>query len=108
MPGSKKLTDKDAAVYAISVAAQMASMEIQNLRVYERHGLVSPDRTPGGTRLYSADDVTRLVRIGELLAEGLNLAGIARVLELEAAVDSLRATNARLRDAEVAYVDERP
>jgi DNA-binding transcriptional MerR regulator len=91
------MADKDAAVYAISVAAHMASMEIQNLRVYERHGLVSPDRTPGGTRLYSADDVTRLVRIGELLAEGLNLAGIARVLELEAAVDRLRATNARLR-----------
>ena len=48
---------RSTAVYAISVAAGMASMEIQNLRVYERHGLVSPDRTPGGTRLYSADDV---------------------------------------------------
>ena len=100
--GENELTDrelagKDAGVFAISVAARMASMEIQNLRVYERHGLVSPGRTPGGTRLYSADDVTRLVRIGELLAEGLNLAGIARVLELEAAVDSLRNTNARLR-----------
>ncbi len=91
------MADKDAAVYAISVAAGMASMEIQNLRVYERHGLVSPDRTPGGTRLYSAEDVTRLVRIGELLAEGLNLAGIARVLDLEASVDRLKATNARLR-----------
>jgi hypothetical protein len=64
------LADKDA-VYAISVAARMASMEIQNLRVYERHGLVSPARTAGGTRLYSADDVTRLIRIGELLAGGL-------------------------------------
>lgn len=73
-------------------------MEIQNLRVYERHGLVSPSRTPGGTRLYSAEDVTRLVRIGELLADGLNLAGIARVLELEDSVARLRATNARLRD----------
>jgi MerR family transcriptional regulator/heat shock protein HspR len=91
------LADDDAAVYAISVAAGMASMEIQNLRVYERHGLVSPDRTPGGTRLYSAEDVTRLVRIGELLADGLNLAGIARVLELEESVARLRATNARLR-----------
>jgi MerR family transcriptional regulator/heat shock protein HspR len=89
--------DKEAAVYAISVAAEMASMEIQNLRVYDRHGLVFPDRTPGGTRIYSADDVTRLVRIGELLAEGLNLAGIARVLELEASVARLRAANARLR-----------
>jgi MerR family transcriptional regulator/heat shock protein HspR len=92
------LADKDAAVYAISVAAGMASMEIQNLRVYERHGLVSPDRTPGGTRLYSAEDVTRLVRIGELLAEGLNLAGIARVLELEESVARLRATNTQLRN----------
>ena len=89
--------DRGAAVYAISVAAQMASMEIQNLRVYERHGLVSPGRTAGGTRLYSADDVTRLIHIGDLLADGLNLAGIARVLELEAVVDSLRATNASLR-----------
>jgi MerR family transcriptional regulator, heat shock protein HspR len=72
-------------------------MEIQNLRVYERRGLVSPARTPGGTRLYSADDVTRLIRIGELLEEGLNLAGIARVLSLETSVDRLRATNAQLR-----------
>ena len=90
------MADKNAPVYAISVAAQMASMEIQNLRVYERRGLVSPARTPGGTRLYSTKDVTRLVRIGELLAEGLNLAGIAQVLELEASVARLRATNARL------------
>jgi MerR family transcriptional regulator/heat shock protein HspR len=92
------LARKDTAVYAISVAAGMASMEIHNLRVYERHGLVSPSRTSGGTRLYSAEDVTRLVRIGELLADGLNLAGIARVLELEDSVARLRATNARLRD----------
>ena len=91
------MADKDASVYAISVAARMASMEIQNLRVYERHGLVSPARTPGGTRLYSAEDVTRLIRIGELLDEGLNLAGIARVLNLEASVDRLRETNAQLR-----------
>ncbi len=91
------MSDKDSPVYAISVAARLASIEIQNLRVYERHGLVSPARTPGGTRLYSDDDVTRLVRIRELLADGLNLAGIARVLQLEASVDRLRAANARLR-----------
>jgi MerR family transcriptional regulator/heat shock protein HspR len=91
------LADRDEAVYAISVAARMASMEIQNLRVYERHGLVSPARTPGGTRVYSAEDVARLIRIGELLDEGLNLAGIARVLNLEASVDRLRQTNAQLR-----------
>jgi DNA-binding transcriptional MerR regulator len=84
-------------VFAISVAARMASMEIQNLRVYERRGLIEPDRTPGGTRLYSEADVARLVRIGELLAQGLNLAGIARVIELETQVARLRADNDRLR-----------
>ena len=78
-------------VYAISVAASMVSMEIQNLRVYERRGLLTPDRTDGGTRLYSPDDVDRLERIRELLADGLNLAGVARVLELEDEVDELRA-----------------
>ena len=88
---------RDQGVFAISVAARMASMEIQNLRVYERRGLVDPDRTAGGTRLYSHTDVARLVRIGELLADGLNLAGIARVLELEETVSRLRDENARLR-----------
>ena len=53
----------------------MVSMEIQNLRVYERRGLLAPDRTDGGTRLYSPDDVDRLERIRDLLADGLNLAG---------------------------------
>jgi MerR family transcriptional regulator/heat shock protein HspR len=78
-------------VYAISVAAAMVSMEIQNLRVYERRGLLTPDRTDGGTRLYSPDDVDRLGRIRDLLAEGLNLVGIARVLELEDEVSDLKA-----------------
>ena len=91
------MTADDEAVFAISVAARMASMEIQNLRVYERNGLVSPSRTPGGTRIYSADDVARLVTIGRLLADGLNLVGIARVIELEAEVTKLRAANTRLR-----------
>ena len=91
------MAGSDDGVYAISVAASMVSMEIQNLRVYERRGLVDPDRTPGGTRLYSEADVARLVRIGELLADGLNLAGVARVLDLEHAVARLRVENARLR-----------
>lgn len=91
------MTERDQGVFAISVAADMASMEIQNLRVYERRGLVSPDRTPGGTRLYSEQDVDRLVRIRELLGDGLNLAGIRKVLELETAVDVLSAENDRLR-----------
>ena len=84
-------------VFAISVAAEMVSMQIQNLRVYERRGLVDPDRTPGGTRLYSPDDIDRLHRIRELLADGLNLAGIAHVLRLEDRVRRLEAEVGRLR-----------
>jgi DNA-binding transcriptional MerR regulator len=84
-------------VFAISVAADMVAMEIQNLRVYERHGLIAPRRTAGGTRRYSSDDVDRLVRIRDLLAAGLNLAGVARVLVLEDEVARLRAEIAELR-----------
>ena len=92
------MTSSDHGVYAISVAASMVSMEIQNLRVYERRGLLTPDRTTGGTRLYSVDDVERLERIRDLLAEGLNLAGVARVLELEDEVAELRS---RLEEPDV-------
>lgn len=74
-------------------------MQIQNLRVYERRGLVDPARTSGGTRLYSRADVERLVRIRDLLADGLNLAGIARVLALEEDVRRLEVANERLRRA---------
>lgn len=84
-------------VFAISVAADMVSMEIQNLRVYERRGLLEPDRTAGGSRLYSPDDIDRLHRIRELLGEGLNLAGIAHVLRLEDRVRVLEGQVARLR-----------
>jgi MerR family transcriptional regulator/heat shock protein HspR len=84
-------------VFAISVAAEMVSMEVQNLRVYERRGLVDPDRTEGGTRRYSHDDIERLHRIRELLLAGLNLEGIRRVLVLEDEVERLRAEVARLR-----------
>ncbi|MCD4526779.1 MerR family transcriptional regulator [Nocardioides sp. cx-173] len=89
------MTDPSRGVFAISVAADLASMQIQNLRVYERRGLVSPARTPGGSRLYSRDDVKRLRRIGALLEEGLNLAGIARVLVLEDEIGELRERDAR-------------
>ena len=77
-------------VFAISVAADMVSMQVQNLRVYERHGLLEPERTDGGTRRYSQADVERLHRIRDLLAEGLNLAGVARVIALEEEVARLR------------------
>ena len=91
------MAGRDVGVFAISVAAEMTSMQIQNLRVYERRGLVDPDRTAGGTRLYSEADVDRLHRIRELLAAGLNLAGIAAVLALEYENTALREQLARQR-----------
>ena len=78
-------------VYAISVAAELTGAGVQNLRVYERHGLVEPSRTEGGTRRYSEDDLARISRVLALLGEGLNLAGVALVLRLED-------DNARLRE----------
>jgi DNA-binding transcriptional MerR regulator len=89
--------DPGRGVYGISVVADLVGMDPQSLRLYERRGLLRPDRTDGGTRRYSADDVERLRRIGVLLAGGLNLAGIALVLDLED-------ENAQLR----ADLDERP
>ena len=86
-------------LFAISIAAERADLPIQNLRVYERRGLLEPARTPGGTRLYSEADIVVLRRIAQLLSEGLNLAGIRRVLELEAEVEVLHAALARLQPA---------
>ena len=90
-------SERTRGVYVISVAAEMVSMQIQNLRVYERRGLVEPDRTAGGTRLYNSDDLARLHRIRELLSDGLNLAGIAKVLALEDEVARLTSDRDRLR-----------
>jgi MerR family transcriptional regulator, heat shock protein HspR len=84
-------------VYSISMAAELAGMGVQNLRLYEQRGLLEPQRTAGGTRMYSSDDIDRLRRIGELLAAGLNLAGIARVLGLEHDNAWLERSNAQLR-----------
>jgi MerR family transcriptional regulator/heat shock protein HspR len=75
--------DAQKGVYGISVTAEMVGTGVQNLRLYERRGLLEPSRSAGGTRLYSRDDVHRLNRITDLLADGLNLAGIAMVLELQ-------------------------
>jgi MerR family transcriptional regulator/heat shock protein HspR len=85
------MTLESTGMFAISVAADRADLRIQNLRVYERRGLLEPARTAGGTRLYSEADIVILRRIGLLLGEGLNLAGIRRVLELEAEIARLRA-----------------
>lgn len=80
-------------VYAISVAAELVGTGQQNIRQYERKGLLTPGRTDGGTRRYSEDDLTTLRRIGALLGEGLNLAGVKLVLELEAANRGLTEDN---------------
>jgi MerR family transcriptional regulator/heat shock protein HspR len=75
--------DSDRGVFMISVAAELAHMHPQTLRVYEARGLIQPKRSPKNTRLYSQRDVERLRRIQQLTAEGLNLAGVERVLTLE-------------------------
>lgn len=86
------------AVYAISVAAELSGVGVQTLRLYEQHGLISPTRSGGGTRRYSGDDLARLARIIALAGEGINLAGIARILDLEDANIALTAERDRLRD----------
>jgi DNA-binding transcriptional MerR regulator len=89
--------DSGRGVYGISVAAELVGMGVQNLRLYESRGLIEPARTTGGTRRYSVDDLERLRRIGELLTGGLNIAGIALVLHLEADNRRLRADLVRPR-----------
>lgn len=84
-------------LFGISVAAELSGTAIQNLRAYERRGLLKPDRTEGGTRRYSQDDVEMLVHIRGLIDDGLNLAGVSRVLELEAEILRLEGKLNRLR-----------
>lgn len=83
--------------YVISVAAQLAGMHPQTLRIYERRGLLQPARTSGGDRRYTDADIARLRRIAELTAEGMNVEGIRRVMSLEAEVARLRDEVDRLR-----------
>src|SRR5271168_3178033 len=82
----------DRGVFMISVAAELANMHPQTLRTYETRGLIEPQRSPKGTRLYSQEDVEKLRRIQEMTAElGINLAGVERVLRLEEEIDSMHA-----------------
>jgi MerR family transcriptional regulator, heat shock protein HspR len=84
--------ESDRGVFMISVAAQLANMHPQTLRMYEARGLIEPKRSPKGTRLYSQEDVERLRRIQEMTAQlGLNLAGVERVLRLEQEIESMHA-----------------
>lgn len=90
------LPASDRGVYGISVVAELSGISEQSLRSYERQGLLTPARSPGGTRRYSTDDLVRLQRISELVAAGINLAGIARILELEDRNDALDERNVTL------------
>ncbi|BDB63094.1 MULTISPECIES: MerR family transcriptional regulator [Rhodococcus] len=91
-------------VYGISVAAELSGLDPQTLRLYERRGLLNPERTAGGTRRYSDNDLEIVQRIVELVGSGINIAGIARILELEANNAALREDNDRLRST----LDSRP
>ena len=94
-------------VYGISVASELNGIDPQTLRLYERRGLLTPARTDGGTRRYSNDDLERLQRITNLVAQGVNIAGILQILnlehrntELESDNGQLKSENARLRSAD--------
>ncbi|HEV3290636.1 MAG TPA: helix-turn-helix transcriptional regulator [Streptosporangiaceae bacterium] len=90
--------DLDRGLFSISVAAELAGLHPQTLRIYEREGLLDPARSAGGTRRYSRRDIDRLQEICALTADGLNLAGIRRVLELQEETRQLQAEVARLRE----------
>jgi MerR family transcriptional regulator, heat shock protein HspR len=94
----RKRVDETRGVFMISVAAELAEMHPQTLRIYEARGLITPKRSPKNTRLYSEADVERLRRIQQLTSEeGLNLAGVETVLEMEARVTRMRKEMARMR-----------
>ena len=96
---------RNQAVYVISVAAELAGMHPQTLRIYERKGLVQPGRTNGGSRRYSDADIEMLRRIQDLTNDGLNLAGVKRVMALEAEVDRLCAEIEELRETAAEEVE---
>jgi MerR family transcriptional regulator, heat shock protein HspR len=97
-PAASPGLDPARGVYGIAVAAELVGVDAQSLRLYERRGLLEPARTAGGTRRYSSHDIDRLRRITELLAAGLNLTGIAIVLDLEADNTTLRSQLHALND----------
>lgn len=100
------MSPRNRALYVISVAAELAGVHPQTLRIYERKGLLDPARTAGGSRRYSDEDIARLERIQELTNEGLNLAGVRRVLELEAELARLRAEVDQLTERHRSEVDQ--
>ncbi len=94
---ARRRTSAARAVYVISVAAELAGVHPQTLRIYERKGLLDPERTTGGSRRYSEDDIARLHRIQQLTNAGLNLEGVRQVMALEDEVRRLREEVARVK-----------
>jgi MerR family transcriptional regulator, heat shock protein HspR len=99
--------DLDRGLFSISVAAELAGLHPQTLRIYEREGLLDPARSAGGTRRYSRRDIDRLAEICTLTADGLNLAGIRRVLQLQEETRQLQAELARVRELTAALLPRR-
>lgn len=96
---AKRRTNRESeALFVISVAAELAGVHPQTLRIYERRGLIMPYRTPGGTRRYSQEDLNRLALIQELTEQGLNLEGVKKVLELRERVVKLESELSAIRD----------
>jgi MerR family transcriptional regulator, heat shock protein HspR len=95
-------------VYGISVASELSGIDPQTLRLYERRGLLSPTRTDGGTRRYSDDDLDVLARISDLVAQGINIAGIAQILELEHRNTELESDNSDLKSENARLRSEEP
>ena len=100
--------DDDAGLYVISVAAELSGLHPQTLRQYDRLGLVSPDRTIGRNRRYSLRDIASLRMVQRLVGEGINHAGIKRIIELEAAMANMAIEVAKLRIEVNALIDENP
>jgi MerR family transcriptional regulator, heat shock protein HspR len=109
-PAAPQRIDSKRGVFMISVAAELAEMHPQTLRMYESRGLIAPQRSPGKTRLYSQADVERLRRIQQMTEEGLNLAGVETVLEMERQLERARTELTRMRrraaEAEKRMLDE--
>lgn len=99
MVNPSREADPAQGLYSISIAAELVGLHPQTLRIYEREGLLDPGRSAGGTRRYSQNDITRLLEITALTSDGLNLAGIRRVLALQKETRQLHAEIARLKSA---------
>lgn len=102
------LTRSARGVYGISVAAELSGIDPQTLRLYERRGLLTPARTDGGTRRYSDDDLDRLQRIADLVAGGVNIAGIAQILPLQDRNAELASTNGELTSENARLRSQKP